>query len=616
MMPRAILSSSRFSRFGAMCTLSCALLTLAGCSERVLRAQSPEDEADKKIESETKLVGDVAVPFGMQPMEVEAVGLVTGLDGTGSDPEPGPYRAVLLAEMQTRGIKNPNQVLSDPSTALVLVRAVLRPGLQKGDTFDVEVRIPSRDKTTSLRGGYLLLTKLREHAVLGGEIRTGHLLGTAEGPVMVDPGADSDKDAVILGRGRVLGGGRALKSRPLALVLQPGSKSVRTSSQVGAAVDGRFHRFVQGNKVGVATPKTDEYIELAVNPRYKSNIPRYIQAVRAVPLRESALERSNRLKLLEKQLLDPFTTARAALRLEAIGNEGLPILKKGLTSDDPEVRFYSAEALAYLDQSAAVDVLEIAAREEPAFRVFALTALSSLDDSSSYEALRDLLDSPSAETRYGAFRALWAMDEKDHFVRGEILGGQFSYHVLETSGPAMVHATRGFRPEIVLYGQETRLQTPFLLDAGNLLVQSEGGETVRVSRFATGQPDQTRDVSNRVDEVIRTIVDVGGNYPDVVQILQKAAQKKVLGARFEVDALPEAQAYDRKTDTAEAKTGEEAEGSHFNVSNPIPNLFPKKATMGGDEDPKVRESAPKEEEEESPGFGTKVKRWFGKKEAE
>src|SRR5262245_35031926 len=131
MTPRAILSS-RFSRFGALCILSCGMLALAGCSERILRAQSPEDEADKKIESETKLVGDVAVPFGMQPMEVEAVGLVTGLDGTGSDPEPGPYRSVLLAEMQTRGIKNPNQVLSDPSTALVLVRAVLRPGIQKG----------------------------------------------------------------------------------------------------------------------------------------------------------------------------------------------------------------------------------------------------------------------------------------------------------------------------------------------------------------------------------------------------------------------------------------------------------------------------------------------------
>ncbi len=626
MTPRANLSSSRIHSSSAAsrswpaalvaCSLAVGLLVgMAGCSERVLRAQSPEDEADKKLENEIKLIGDVAVPFGMQPMEVEAVGLVTGLDGTGSDPEPGPNRAVLLSEMQTRGIKNPNQVLADPSTALVLVRAVLRPGLQKGDTFDVEVRIPSRDKTASLRGGYLLLVKLKENAVLGGEIRTGHLVATAEGPVMVDPGADSDKDAVILGRGRVLGGGRALKSRPLALVLQPGSKSVRVSAQVQASVDARFHRFVQGNKVGVATAKTDEYVELGVNPRYKSNIPRYLQVVRAVPLRESSQDRSLRIKLLEKQLLDPFTAARAAVRLEAIGHEGIPILKKGLTSEDPEVRFYSAESLAYLDQSQSVPVLAEAARDEPAFRVFALTALSALDDSASYEALRELLDSNSAETRYGAFRALWAMDEQDHFVRGELLGGQFSYHVLDSSGPPMVHATRGFRPEIVLFSQEIRLTTPLLIDAGNLLVQSEGGETIRVSRFASGKPDQMRDVSNKVDDVIRAVVEVGGNYPDVVQILQKAAQKKVLGSRFEVDALPEARSYDRKIETAEGKPGDGEKSSGFTVSNPLPNLFPKKESLGGRDEsgPSTRETPIPEEE--TPGFGTKFKRWFGKKES-
>ena len=39
-------------------------------------------------------------------------------------------------------------------------------------------------------------------------------------------------------------------------------------------------------------------------------------------------------------------------RLEAIGNEeAIEILKQGIAEDDPEVRFYSAEALAYLDNS-------------------------------------------------------------------------------------------------------------------------------------------------------------------------------------------------------------------------------------------------------------------------
>ena len=48
------------------------------------------------------------------------------------------------------------------SAALVLVRAYLRPGIQKGDHFDIEVRTPARDQTTSLRGGWLLSARVPE----------------------------------------------------------------------------------------------------------------------------------------------------------------------------------------------------------------------------------------------------------------------------------------------------------------------------------------------------------------------------------------------------------------------------------------------------------------------
>ncbi len=100
-------------------------------------------------------MGDFAVPFGLYPVRVEAVGLVTGLNGTGSDPAPSPQRAALLDEMQTRGVTEPNTILASGNTSLVLVQGVLRPGIQKGDHFDVEVRVPGQSETTSLRGGYL-----------------------------------------------------------------------------------------------------------------------------------------------------------------------------------------------------------------------------------------------------------------------------------------------------------------------------------------------------------------------------------------------------------------------------------------------------------------------------
>ncbi len=97
--------------------------------------------------------------------------------------------------------------------------------------------------------------------------------------------------------------------------------------------------------------------------------------------------------------------------------------------------FYAAEALAYLDDSRAASPLARVAREESAFRAYALAALSSMADMSARDELISLFDVTSSETRYGAFRALWSMNANDPMVRGENLGGQFGYHVLSSSGP-------------------------------------------------------------------------------------------------------------------------------------------------------------------------------------
>ena len=555
--------------------LLCSLVLFGGCSFwdlQAIRSQSPDDPEEGY--PETALVGDLAVPFGMFPVKVEAVGLVTGLRGTGGDPTPSRYRAALLAEMQTRGVVSPNAVLASRDTALVLVRGVLPPGIQKGDHFDIEVRIPSNGNTTSLRGGHLLQTRLAELAVLD-KIRQGDLLAWAEGPIMVDPSATRQRDRVLMGRGRVLGGGVALKSRPLALVLKPDQQSVLNSARIETAVNRRFHTFHKGVKIGVASAKTDEYVRLTVHPRYRNNIERYVNIVRSIALRESESERMLRLQVLQKQLLDPLTSARAALQLEAIGRQGVKVLRKGIDQGDQEVRFYSAEALAYLDEGGAADVLAETARQLPAFRVFALTALSAMDDLSAHEQLHDLLQASSAETRYGAFRALWAMDPDDPLVMGESLGGQFSYHVLDTSRPAMIHVTRSRRPEVVLFGQDQRLCAPAVLEAGNqIMIRGVKDDEFVVSRFAIGEPDQKRFVSNRVDDVIRAVAELGGTYPDVVQALEEAKASGALSSRFEVDALPEAgRTYDRVY--GDESKGDDSEGSVPVADASLPSLLPK-----------------------------------------
>lgn len=568
----------------------CLAFALVGCAATSMRSQSPE-EIDLEAAS-ARLVGDVAVPDGMQPVQVEAVALVTGLTGTGSDPQPGPERAALLDEMQKRGVANPNSLLATGSTSLVLVRGYLRAGIQKGDQFDIEVRVPSRSETTSLRNGWLMETRLREMAALGNQVREGHLLALAKGAVLVDPNAEEGEDGFRLTRGRVLGGGIALKSRPLRLVLKPDHRSARSSSQIETAVDRRFHTFNAGVKDGVATAKTDEYVELKLHPRYKANIARYMQVVRSVPLKESPAEQMERLKLLERQLLDPISADNAALRLEAIGKAGGDTLMRGVGSDDALVRFYAAEALAYLDDVRAVEPLAESAKDEPAFRVYALAALGAMDDFAAYQALRDLMDVPSAETRYGAFRALWTMNPDDDLVRGESLGDQFSYHRVPTAGPPMIHLTRSFRPEVVLFGDDHRLNTPVVLEASkHIMIKANSAAEVIVSRFNVGNDVQKRTVTNNVDEIIRAIVELGGSYPDVVQVLQQAKHKQALSSRLEVDALPQpGREYDANRDETDGQPGPRRPI----VSNPLPDLF---APAG----PKSsRTEEPEDQDEEEP----------------
>ncbi len=179
--------------------LVCGLLALCGCAAPALRSQSPEDFS-QVLESSTKLVGEVARPFGHTYVKVESVALVTGLDGTGGDPPPSSQRSALMHELQTIGVQHPNQLLASSNTALVLVRGYLAPGVEKGDRFDLEVQVPSHNEVGSLRGGWLMETRLAELTALDGQIRTGHTWGRGEGAVLVDPSAKDEKDKGLLTR--------------------------------------------------------------------------------------------------------------------------------------------------------------------------------------------------------------------------------------------------------------------------------------------------------------------------------------------------------------------------------------------------------------------------------
>ena len=72
-------------------------------------------------------------------------------------------------------------------------------------------------------------------------------------------------------------------------------------------------------------------------------------------------------------------------------------------------------------------------------------------------------------------------------------------------------------------------------------------------------------VSNRLDDIIRAIAELGGTYPDVVQALYEAKVAGALECRLEIDALPGA---GRKYDRVAKEESDEAEDSEADEEKP------------------------------------------------
>lgn len=581
---------------------------------RKTRSQSPDEDRGPATRPttavDTPLIGEKTTISGLNPIVLQGVGLVTGLDGTGEDPPPSSYRDTIMEEMRRLGIDNRLQILASPNTAIVVVRAYLPPLVRKGERFDIEVRVPENSRTTSLNGGWLLETFLTEHALVPGQgVLRGHVYAKASGPILVSTGeVDEESRAGVLRRGRILGGGLSIKQRDLVLNVRSDFASFRNAQQIADQIGLRFYDY---NKYGLREPlaeaKTDQRIELKLMSRYKDNYPRYLQVIRHLPFRESIVARQVRMQKLKDELNFPATAERAALELEAIGLDAVPVLKTGLKHSSLEVRFHAGSALAYLGESSGVEALAEAARQEPAFRIHAFAALAAVDAAEAHMALRDLLGEESAETRYGAWRALTTMDPNDPFVRGEKLNDEFTLHILDTPGAPMIHLTRRTQAEIVLFGTELRFHMPLAIRAGShVLVSGQpGADTVLVSRYEVGKPDQRRTVSTRIADVIRAAAELGATYPDIAAMLVQAERQQNLPGRLELDALPAAgRVYIRPDADLNAGPAGSPRRTRVGHRNQTPNLF---GTPGDDTDSRHEEPADEPDSaENSEGSATSV----------
>jgi hypothetical protein len=297
-----------------------------------------------------------------------------------------------------------------------------------------------------------------------------------------------------------------------------------------------------------------------------------------------------------------------------LGADSIPILKNGLDSEHVLVRFCAAEALAYLDSPSCGQELARLVETQPLLRAYCLTAMASLEQVICHQKLAELLASPNPEARYGAFRALRALDERDPALHGDLLNRSFWLHRVAADSPAMAHISTSRRAEIVLFGEEPSLMAPFAIRTGDFAITAAAGDTRCTIAHCTTQEGTThRQCSLKLDDVLRALASEGGMYPEAVELIRQAHRSGNLSCRVEVDALPQAVSVQALAKIGlNKKAGEGSDEPDLEILNAksdfgaTPTLYEKeparrpRSAVEHDEEAAVRDSKPAEAHKQAP----------------
>ena len=430
------------------------------------RAVMPEMGSLRDVpQSLRNTIGSYVTVRGDRPLMVSGFGIVVGLDGTGSADVPISLRSRMEREMGLRGVGqeskgmgwiSPTEMLNDPNTAVVIVRAVIPPGSVEGRRFDALVTIAPGTSTTSLEGGRLWSTDLFKGQISPSGPVTARL-AKASGPIFINPFTDPAGEIAGFGSmtGRVLSGGVVLSSLDLVLVLDV--PSFARARAITGTINSRFPRG-RGDREPTARGVSEDVIELNVPRRSANNPAEFLNLVMHTRLDSMIPQIAS--GLYARALLDhPELATDLSWCMQALGRTALPSLRDLYDHPDAGPRLAALQAGARLqDAMAASHLKELAESGPPAIRADAIDMLARMDaDPRINIHLRQLLDSREVDIRVAAYQAL--VDRNDPSLTRLNVEGKFILDIIPGGDP-MVYITQQNEPRIVLFGYGLSIPTP------------------------------------------------------------------------------------------------------------------------------------------------------------
>ena len=524
------------------------LIVLSGCN-LINRNKKPKSPPVKPVPPNRTLAEYATTGTSSRnTLTVSGFGLVYNLGDNGCVEVESLHRRQVMEELKRMEVPNPSQWLDSPDTAIVMVQAKIPPGIRRGDPLDVEITLPPGSECRSLQGGILYQTVLTEMFETGSSFRHGNMWASIEGPILLDPKIDKSntqfgKRAILLGKAE------CLRDRDFSLTLYDEGRNESQLGNIAMELERRINkRFkIEGEPTGVAKARSQPEVNIAVkmHPHYREAPNRYLAVIMSIRCFENETQQAQRFEDLKHELLDPETSLAAALQLEALpAKMGADVLYDGMKNHNPDVRFYSAESLAYMRKPGVGPVLAEFARNDPKKRPAAIAALASMgSDLEAAENLIPLMASGDPELRYGAFWALWRRSPDHPAIRAWPMETYpYHYHVLPFDEP-LIHATTSRRAEIVLFSQNVTLNAPFFGNAAKtIVVNVQSPQQVEVIRVNPGRINETRLRPNSLDKVLEAIAELGGSYQDTLDFLIEADKQqqdgqRALSCRFVLDGL-------------------------------------------------------------------------------
>ncbi|MHC4981615.1 MAG: flagellar basal body P-ring protein FlgI [Planctomycetota bacterium] len=510
-------------------------------------------------------IRECAVLIDEGEVAVQGYGVVAGLGTDGSSEVPPRVHEYLVKTMLREKLHSwregterfvPRKILQGKDTAVVLIGGTIPPGAPAGARFDVFVSALRETGTCSLAGGVLwpadLHVSLAGVAVPGGPTRRW---AAANGPIFVNPFIDptDSSQAPKLCQGRIVGGGKVTRARPIRLQL------LEPDYSMSQLIQRRINqRFPGSDRVAVA--KNSSIVQLRIPEEYHRDYERFLRLVMHLPLRVViGAGESHMARIVKAMQTEEANHEGLAFVLEAVGRSAVPMLSRLYVSDNPKAAFYAARTgLRLGDWKAAEVIMKFAEDDASPLQVAAIKELGDYRQlSRSIMVLRRLVDNNNELVRFAAYEALVKLRDFP-MVKRIMVGDQFELDLVKTRRPDVIWVSQTGEPKIVVFGRDMKVRSPVFFRMPKDLVvinaRKADKELVVFRKVPlTGKMTPPLRVDMRVSSLIRLLGsrperDIDGKvrglnltYGQVVGVIYRMCEHEDIPAKFVLQPLPEAQ---------------------------------------------------------------------------